>query len=80
MSCVLYVWFGARVEVQLCATSGANAYCVDRHSSMSSLAAKGTINRKDFKCWGQMPKVNTPEYAAWFKEVRRFGAALSMPR
>ncbi len=34
------------------------------------------INRKDFKCWGQMPTVNTPEYKAWFTEARTFGAAI----
>ncbi len=40
------------------------------------LGAKGVINRKDFDCWGQMPKVNTPEYKAWFGEVRKFGKAI----
>jgi hypothetical protein len=34
------------------------------------------INRKDFNCWGQMPKVNTPEYKAWFGEARKFGKAI----
>ena len=43
---------------------------------MLSLGAKGVINRKDFKCWGQMPKVNTPEYDAWTKEARKFGKAI----
>ena len=41
-----------------------------------SLGAKGVINRKEFNCWGQMPTVNTPEYATWFKEARKFGAAI----
>jgi len=41
-----------------------------------SLGAKGVINRKDFKCWGQMPTVNTPEYDAWTKEARKFGKAI----
>ena len=40
------------------------------------LGAKGVINRKDFNCWGQMPKVNTPEYDAWTKEARKFGKAI----
>jgi crotonyl-CoA carboxylase/reductase len=48
----------------------------DKRDFVMSLGAKGVINRKDFKCWGQMPKVNTPEYTAWFKEVRKFGAAI----
>ena len=40
------------------------------------LGAKGVINRKDFNCWGQMPKVNTPEYNDWVKEARKFGKAI----
>jgi len=40
------------------------------------LGAKGVINRKEFKCWGQMPAVNTPEYNDWVKEARRFGKAI----
>ncbi len=66
--------------VQLCATAGANAIGVvsedDKRDFVMQLGAKGTINRKDFKCWGQLPKVGTPEYAEWFKEVRKFGAAI----
>ena len=53
--------------VQLCATAGANAIGVisddDKRDFVMQLGAKGTINRKDFKCWGQMPTVGTPEYA-----------------
>ena len=37
---------------------------------------KGVLNRKDFNCWGQLPTVNTPEYADWFKEARKFGKAI----
>ena len=44
--------------------------------SSCSLGAKGVINRKDFKCWGQMPTVGTPEYDAWIKEARKFGKAI----
>ena len=66
--------------VQLCATSGANAIGVvsdeDKRDFVMQLGARGVLNRKDFNCWGQMPKVGTPEYGAWFKEVRRFGAAI----
>ena len=43
---------------------------------MLALGAKGVINRKDFNCWGQMPKVNTPEYNDWIKEARKFGKAI----
>ena len=59
------------MAVQLCATSGANAIGVvsdnDKRDFVMSLGAKGVINRKDFNCWGQMPKVNTPEYDAWIE-------------
>ena len=40
------------------------------------LGAKGVINRKDFKCWGQMPQVNSAEYNDWVKEARKFGKAI----
>ena len=40
------------------------------------LGAKGVINRKNFKCWGQMPKVGTPEYNDWLKNAREFGKAI----
>jgi crotonyl-CoA carboxylase/reductase len=45
-------------------------------TSSWSLGAKGVINRKDFNCWGQLPKVNTPEYKEWFTEARKFGKAI----
>jgi crotonyl-CoA carboxylase/reductase len=68
------------MAVQLIATTGAHAIGVisedDKAGFVLSLGAKGVINRKNFNCWGQMPKVNTPEYADWFKEVRKFGAAI----
>lgn len=66
--------------IQLINTAGANAIGViseeDKREFVMSLGAKGVINRKDFDCWGQLPKVNTPEYAQWFKEVRKFGKAI----
>ncbi len=66
--------------VQLCATSGANAIGVvsddDKRDFVLQLGAKGVINRKNFKCWGQLPKVNTPEYNEWLKEMRKFGKAI----
>ncbi|KGB81201.1 crotonyl-CoA reductase [Rhodovulum sp. NI22] len=66
--------------IQLINTAGANAIGVisdeDKREFVMSLGAKGVINRKDFNCWGQMPKVNSPEYKAWFGEVRKFGKAI----
>ena len=66
--------------VQLCAAAGANAIGIisdpERRDYVMSLGARGVINRKDFNCWGQMPKVGTAEYKAWFDETRRFGKAI----
>ena len=66
--------------IQLCAAAGANAIGVvsedDKRDFVMQLGARGVINRKKFNCWGQMPVVNTPEYAAWMKESRKFGAAI----
>ena len=66
--------------VQLASVIGANAIGVisdeSRRDFVMGLGAKGVINRRDFSCWGQMPTVNTPEYASWFREARKFGAAI----
>ena len=68
------------MAVQLCSTSGASAIGVvserDKSDFVLQLGAKAVLNRKDFDCWGVMPKVGTSEYAAWFKEVCKFGAAI----
>ena len=59
--------------IQLINTAGANAIGVisdeDKRQFVLDLGAKGVINRRDFKCWGQLPTVNTPEY----KDVVRRG-------
>jgi crotonyl-CoA carboxylase/reductase len=66
--------------VQLCAASGANAIGVisdeSKRQYVLELGAKGVVNRKDFNCWGQMPKVGTPEYDAWVREARKLGKAI----
>ena len=68
------------MAVQLCSTAGANAIGVvsepDKNDFVLQLGARAVLNRKDFNCWGQMPKVGTPEYQTWFKEARKFGAAI----
>jgi len=68
------------MAVQLIATSGANAIGVvsddDKRDFVMQLGARGVINRTKFKCWGELPKVGSPEYDAWFKEARKFGAAI----
>ncbi|MEO1677925.1 MAG: crotonyl-CoA carboxylase/reductase [Pseudomonadota bacterium] len=66
--------------IQLINTAGANAIGVisdeDKRQFVMDLGAQGVINRKEFNCWGQLPTVNTPEYAEWFKEARKFGKAI----
>ncbi|SFR99152.1 crotonyl-CoA carboxylase/reductase [Yoonia litorea] len=66
--------------IQLINTAGANAIAVisdeSKREFVMSLGAKGVINRNDFNCWGQLPTVNTPEYATWLKEARKFGKAI----
>jgi crotonyl-CoA carboxylase/reductase len=66
--------------VQLVAASGANAIGVisdeSKREYVLNLGAKGAVNRKEFKCWGQMPAVNSPEFNEWTKEARRFGKAI----
>ncbi|SON57502.1 Crotonyl-CoA reductase [Hartmannibacter diazotrophicus] len=66
--------------VQIIAAAGANAIGVisdeTKRDYVMSLGAKGVINRKDFDCWGQLPKVGSPEYDKWFAEARKFGKAI----
>lgn len=66
--------------IQLINTAGANAIGViseeNKRDFVLSLGAKGVINRKDFNCWGQMPKVNSDAYKAWLGEARKFGKAI----
>ena len=64
------------MAVQLIATTGANAIGVvsedEKRDFVMQLGARGVINRTKFNCWGELPKVGSPEYDAWFKEVRKF--------
>ena len=66
--------------IQLINTAGANAIGVisdeDKREFVMGLGARGVINRKDFNCWGQLPKVGTEEYKTWFDEARKFGKAI----
>jgi crotonyl-CoA carboxylase/reductase len=62
---------------QLCAVTGANAIGVvsdeTKYDYVLSMGSKGVINRKDFKCWGQLEKVNSPEFIAQNREMKKFG-------
>ena len=66
--------------IQLINTAGANAIGIisdeSKRDFVLDLGAKGVINRKDFNCWGQLPKVNSLEYKEWFSEARKFGKAI----
>jgi crotonyl-CoA carboxylase/reductase len=66
--------------VQLCAVSGANAIGVisddSKREYVLSMGAKAVLNRKEFDCWGQLPKVNGPDFVNYMKEVRKFGKAI----
>ena len=66
--------------IQLCNTAGANAIGVisdvSKRDFVLEMGAKGVINRKDFACWGQLPKVGSEEYKTWFAEARKFGKAI----
>ena len=69
------------MAVQLCKTVGANAIGVisddSKHDFVMSLGAVGTINRKNFDCWGQLPPVGDVEaYRAYNRKVREFGKAI----
>ena len=79
------VWGGAgglgSMAIQLIAAAGANAIAVisdeSKREYVKSLGAKGTINRKDFDCWGPLPDVDDTEtYAGYMKKVRAFGKAI----
>jgi crotonyl-CoA carboxylase/reductase len=66
--------------VQLCATAGANAIGVisdeSKRDFVMSMGAKGVINRNDFNCWGQLPKVNGEGFKEYMAETRKFGKAI----
>ena len=66
--------------VQLCAVTGAHAIGVvsdpEKFDFVYSMGAKGVLNRKDFNCWGQLPKVNGPEFSDYMRENRKFGKAI----
>jgi crotonyl-CoA carboxylase/reductase len=66
--------------VQLAAVTGANAIGVvsddNKAEYVLSMGAKAVLNRKNFNCWGQLPKVNGPEFNDYMKECRKFGKAI----
>ena len=68
------------MAIQICAAAGANAIGVisdeSKRDFVMSLGAKGVINRKDFDCWGQLPKVNSEGFGDYMKKTREFGKAI----
>ena len=65
------------MAIQLINVAGANAIGVISDESKReyalSLGCKGVVNRKDFKCWGQLPKVGSEEFNAYMAEAKKFG-------
>jgi crotonyl-CoA carboxylase/reductase len=65
---------------QLAAVTGANAIGVVSDDAKAeyvmSMGAKAVLNRSNFNCWGQLPKVNSPEFNDYMKECRKFGKAV----
>ncbi|PHQ71713.1 MAG: crotonyl-CoA carboxylase/reductase [Sneathiella sp.] len=68
------------MAIQICAAAGANAIGVisdeSKRDFVMSLGAKGVINRKNFDCWGQLPKVNGEGFGDYMKKTREFGKAI----
>ncbi|WP_339635720.1 crotonyl-CoA carboxylase/reductase [uncultured Sneathiella sp.] len=68
------------MAIQICAAAGANAIGVisdeNKRDFVMSLGAKGVLNRKDFDCWGQLPKVNGEGFGEYMKKTREFGKAI----
>ena len=65
---------------QLCAISGANAIGVVSDNAKAdyvlSMGAKAVLNRRDYDCWGALPKVNSDAFKAYMSEARKFGKAV----
>jgi crotonyl-CoA carboxylase/reductase len=69
------------MAIQLIATAVANAIAVisenQKRDFVTSLGAKGVINRKKFDCWGKLPDVDdAAAYGAYMKKTREFGKAI----
>ncbi len=65
------------MAIQLINVAGANAIGVISDESKReyalSLGCKGVVNRTDFHCWGQLPKVGSPEFDTYMNEAKKFG-------
>ena len=82
---VVLVWGGAGglgcQAIQIAAARGAIPVAVisssDKHDFCVKLGAKGTIDRKKFDHWGQMPHwKDNAAYGKWLKGARAFGSAI----
>ena len=65
---------------QLCAISGANAIGVVSDNAKAdyvlSMGANAVLNRREYNCWGALPKVNSQAFKAYMSEARKFGKAV----
>ena len=69
------------MAIQLIRNAGGHAIGVISDDAKAdfamNLGAMGTINRRNFDCWGQMPPATDAEgYNAYMKRVRAFGKAI----
>lgn len=78
------IWGGAgglgSMAIQVVRAAGGRAIAVisgeDKAEYCRRLGAVGTINRKEFSHWGQLPHwTDEAKYAEWLKGVRAFGKA-----
>ncbi|MFJ9363167.1 crotonyl-CoA carboxylase/reductase [Nocardia sp. NPDC101769] len=77
------IWGGAgglgSMAIQIARAYGGRPVAVvssaERARYCAKLGAVGAVDRREFSHWGRLPDIgNEPEMAAWFAEVRRFGA------
>jgi crotonyl-CoA carboxylase/reductase len=65
------------MAIQLINIAGAHAIGVisdeSKRDFAMSLGCKGVVNRKDYNCWGQLPKVGSEEFKNTMKEARKLG-------
>lgn len=63
--------------IKLAKLVGANPLAIvsskEKGEYCKSIGAIGYINRTEFSCWGELPKIGSTKHAEYYKEVKRFG-------
>ena len=73
---------GRARRVRSPALRGGGRQCDRRHLRRIEARLRDVARRQGrhqpqgFQCWGQLPKVNSPEYATFMAEARKFGKAI----